>query len=173
MGLGRLGLSFPETALLNAFLPGKALDDPSLFAGRRDQVIDLAQSLHEVGACPIIYGARGLGKSSLAFQAKRIAMGDVTLLEDYGERRWAIGEDDTYLTFYVPCSESTGGTQGILQKVINSFSSITINESPGASQLVDETTMRQITLKPLFQLGIQRRFQVPDTTPAYGNLGAC
>jgi histone H3/H4 len=96
-------------------------------------------------------------------------MGDVTLLEDYGERRWAIGDDDTYLTFYVPCSESTEDAQGILQRIINSFSSITIDESPEASQLVDKTTTRRITLKP-FQAEILRRYQVPDITPAYDDL---
>jgi histone H3/H4 len=157
--------------LLNAFRPGDALDDPSLFAGRREQVIELAQNLHVVGICPIIYGERGLGKTSLAFQAQRIAMGDVTLLEDYEGHQWALGEDDAYRAFYVPCSVSTKDTPAILQRVINSLSNVTSDESPEPSQLVDRTTTRRITLKP-FQTETMRRYQLPDNAPAYKDLGA-
>jgi Cdc6-like AAA superfamily ATPase len=162
-------LPFVESALLNAFHPGAALDDPFLFAGRRAQVIELAQNLHVVGACPIIYGPRGLGKSSLALQAQRIAMGDVTLLEDYGERQWVLGEDNVYLAFYVPCSDTTEDTPSILQRIINSFSSIALNESPEPNQLIDQTTMRRITLK-MFQTETKRTYQVPDTSPDYDDL---
>lgn len=155
--------------LLNAFHPGEILDDPFLFTGRRDQVIQLAQNLHVHGVCPIIYGSRGLGKSSLALQTRRIAMGDVTLLEDYEARQWAVGEDETYLSFYVPCTDSMEDTTSVLQRVINSFSSITIDESREPSQLVDKTTTRRITLKP-FQAETVRRLKVPDPAPTHGDL---
>jgi hypothetical protein len=131
-----------ESMLLNAFHPGEILEDPFLFTGRRDQVIQLAQNLHVRGVCPIIYGSRGLGKSSLALQTQRIAMGDVTLLEDYDARQWVVGADETYLAFYVPCSVSMEDTTSILQRVINSFSSIQIDESREPSQVVDKTTTR-------------------------------
>jgi Cdc6-like AAA superfamily ATPase len=162
-------LSFPETALLNAFLPGKALDEPSLFAGRRDQVIELAQNLSTEGVCPIIYGARGLGKSSLALQAHLIAMGHVTLLEDYGERQWALGESDAYLAFYIPCTDAMQDTSSILQRIINSLSSVAIGESPEPNQLIDRTTTTRITLKIVRRESL-RRYQLPDATPAYDNL---
>jgi Cdc6-like AAA superfamily ATPase len=162
-------LPLVESVVVNAFRPGAALDDPFLFTGRRDQVIELAQNLHVVGVCPIIYGARGLGKSSLALQTQRIAMGDVTLLQDYGAHQWILGEDETYLAFYVPCSDSTGDTQGILQRIINSFSSISLDQSTEANQLVDRTTKRQITLK-VFQAETQKRFQVPEAFPTYDDL---
>jgi Cdc6-like AAA superfamily ATPase len=158
-----------ENALLNAFRPGAPLDDPFLFAGRRDQIIELAQNLHVEGVCPIIYGARGLGKTSLALQVQRIAMGDVTLLEDYGERQWALGEDDTYLAFYIPCSDSTRDTPSILQRVINSLSSITTDESTEPTELVDLTTQKRITLK-IFQAETSRRYQVPKPSPTYDDL---
>jgi DNA-binding ferritin-like protein (Dps family) len=155
--------------LLNAFRPGAALEDPFLFAGRQKQVIDLAKSLHELGTCPIIYGARGLGKSSLALQAQRIAMGDVTLLEDYNERRWILGENEAYIAFYVPCSDSIKDARGILQRVINSFSSVTTSEPPEPNQLIDRTTTKRITLKP-FQAETIKRYQVPDDAPTYDAL---
>ncbi len=162
-------LPLVETVLSNAFRPGAALDEPSLFAGRRKQIIALGQDLHTEGVCPVIYGARGLGKSSLAHQVRRIAKGDVTLLQDYGAPQWAFGQDDAYLAVYVPCSASMRHTPSILQKVINSFSSIEIDESREPNQLVDRTTTRRITFK-IFQAESQRRYQLPDKAPAYDNM---
>ena len=57
-----------KAILTNAFHPGTELDDQALFAGRSAQVLELTQALHAEGSCPIIYGDRGLGKSSLALQ---------------------------------------------------------------------------------------------------------
>ena len=57
-----------QSILANAFSPGTETDRPALFAGRQSQVEQLARSLHTAGEIPIIYGDRGLGKSSLAIQ---------------------------------------------------------------------------------------------------------
>jgi len=73
-----------HTVLLNAFTPAKEVDDPEFFAGRAAQVVQLTDALHVIGSCPIIYGNRGLGKTSLAVQIRYIAAGDDTLLESLG-----------------------------------------------------------------------------------------
>lgn len=72
------------SAVSNAFMPNSEISDPALFAGRRHEVANLAEALHAHGSCPLIIGHRGLGKTSLALQIGRIAMADVTLLEDIG-----------------------------------------------------------------------------------------
>jgi len=69
-----------HSVLMNAFRPAKEVDDPEFFAGRARPVKQLTDSLHVPGSCPIIFGNRGLGKTSLAIQMKYIAMGDSTLL---------------------------------------------------------------------------------------------
>jgi hypothetical protein len=115
---GEVGLALVGAALSNAFCPGDALDEPSLFTGRQDQIIQLGQYLHTRGVCPVVYGPRGLGKSSLALQAQRIAQGHVKLLEDYGAPEWAFGEDNAYLAFYVPCTDAIRNTSSILQRVV-------------------------------------------------------
>src|SRR5881409_409589 len=74
-----------RATLLNAFRPAQEMSDPWLFAGRREQIKQIADDLQVVGSCIFIYGDRGLGKSSLAAQASRIAMGDSSLLEQIGE----------------------------------------------------------------------------------------
>ncbi len=155
-----------DKALRNAFRPGKELDDPFLFAGRQEQIIELAQNLQVEGVCPIIYGARGLGKSSLALQVERIAKGDVTLLENYGRRTLALPSEDTYLAYYVRCLDSMPDTRSILQKVINLFSETPMNEPPGPEQLTGRTTTRRFTLK-LFQSESQRSYGPADKPTVY------
>jgi len=78
-----------ETAL-NIFRPGDAIDDPEVFAGRKRHLLELTDALLVDGTIPIIYGERGLGKTSLALQVARIAGGDVTLLEEHGARSRAL-----------------------------------------------------------------------------------
>lgn len=66
-----------HSVLVNAFRPAQEVDDPRYFAGRARQVADLTDALHLMGSTPLIYGARGLGKTSLAIQMMRIAQGAV------------------------------------------------------------------------------------------------
>jgi Cdc6-like AAA superfamily ATPase len=141
-------LSSVRDILVNAFTPEREVEDPALFAGRRSQVVELAHNLHTRGTCPIIYGARGLGKSSLALQAQRIAMGDVTLLHDYGAHEWAIEADDAFRVFYVKCFSTTKDSSAILQLVINSFGGTPSHDrAKSASQPVDRTWRKRLSFK--------------------------
>lgn len=106
--------------LLDAFRPEYEMDDPAQFAGRAKEIEQLARSLQSRGACPIIYGDRGLGKSSLALQALRIALGDDTLLERHKLGKWAIPDSRAFLTLYVRASDATATKDEILQRVLNS-----------------------------------------------------
>jgi Cdc6-like AAA superfamily ATPase len=178
-----------KAILTNAFHPGTELDDPALFAGRSAQVLELTQALHAEGSCPIIYGDRGLGKSSLALQVQRIAMGDPSLLElqrtspttrfqedtppiesdDATLGEWAFGEEGSYLAFYVACSDATSTTESVLQRLINSLMSVDTGSATSASQLIDRTTRKRITLK-LFEAEVTRKYQLPPPTPSYTEL---
>src|SRR5947209_7457132 len=95
------------------------MDDPTLFAGRSDQIQQIARALQSRGSCPVIYGDRGLGKSSLALQAVRIALGDSTLLERYKLDQWSISARRAFVTFYVRCSDATQTKDEVLQRVMN------------------------------------------------------
>ena len=178
-----------KAILTNAFHPGTELDDPALFAGRSAQVLELTQALHAEGSCPIIYGDRGLGKSSLALQVQRIAMGDPSLLElqrtspttrfqedtppiesdDATLGEWAFGEEGSYLAFYIACSDATSTTESVLQRLINSLMSVDTGSATLASQLIDRTTRKRITLK-LFEAEVTRKYQLPPPTPSYTEL---
>ena len=94
-----------RTEILNAFSPAQEVVDPRLFAGRHRQVKELSDALRTVGSCPIIYGDRGIGKTSLAIQCQLIAMGHDELLHQLGLPDYVLADDETFLTFFVTCSD--------------------------------------------------------------------
>ena len=92
--------------ILNAFRPNAPIETPATFAGRENLVKSIADTLQTSGSCPVIYGDRGIGKSSLALQMARIALGDVELLQDLDEPSLALGEESRLTPFYIACSDS-------------------------------------------------------------------
>jgi hypothetical protein len=71
-------------AIFETFQPEAALEAPELFSGREIALAELAESLHDSGSIPVIYGDRGLGKTSLANQHALMARGDEVLLNRIG-----------------------------------------------------------------------------------------
>lgn len=55
------------------FTPGTAIQEQELFAGRTEQIDKLAQRIRLAGSHAIIYGDRGVGKSSLVNIFRHIA----------------------------------------------------------------------------------------------------
>ena len=86
----------PLKLLGTAFVPEESVSDPRLFSGRRRQVQLLAESLHDAGSVPVVYGHRGVGKTSLLRQYGLIARGDVRLLDDHGLGDYALEMDECY-----------------------------------------------------------------------------
>jgi len=58
------------TTLKNIFRPSSPTDDKSLFRGRSSQLRSMMSGLAEVGQHILIYGERGVGKTSLGYMAK-------------------------------------------------------------------------------------------------------
>jgi hypothetical protein len=105
--------------VLNAFRPNGELENPGTFAGRRDLILDLTDSLQKEGSCPVIYGERGLGKSSLALQAARIALGDTELLVDMRKPERGLDSAKTFIPFWVSCTKEIRDKNALLQRIIN------------------------------------------------------
>jgi hypothetical protein len=146
--------------LLNAFRPASEVDDPQLFAGRQEQVEKLTDALHTIGSVPIIYGHRGLGKSSLALQMQRIAMGDVELLSRRGSSTLALSAEQAYLTFYITCTDAIKNVRSLLQTLLNTMESIQYTQDANgrAQHLVDRTTRKKLTFK-LFEVESTKRYE--------------
>lgn len=156
--------------LLNAFQPASELGDPERFAGRAKQVRELANALHTIGATPLIYGDRGLGKSSLAVQLQLIAMGNPELLHELNFERLALPQGAEYLTFFVTCTDSIKNTADLLQLMVNSAESVdNFPSSAGANQLVDRITRKTITIK-VVEIESTKRYQTESQRLSYQDL---
>lgn len=105
--------------ILNAFRPRSAAALPSQFAGRKDEIQTLVDTLHEEGSCPIIFGDRGIGKSSTAIQIERIALGDVELLDEYGLSDRALHPNERFIAFNFSCTDGVTSTNSLLRRLIN------------------------------------------------------
>lgn len=136
---------------MNAFLPASGVDDPHRFAGRREEIEELTNALLTTGSVPLIYGHRGLGKSSLALQLSRIAQGDVELLEELELDELALPPEHQFIVLMVNCSDSTKNLAGLLQLMINSIESMRDQKESEAGRdrhrLIDKTTRRSLSLK--------------------------
>ena len=108
-----------RSLLLNVFSPAMAAVLPSRFAGRQPYVARLTDALHIHGSCPVIYGDRGVGKTSLAVQMERIALGDVELLQHLGLDDHVIAQDEAFATIRISCTDQIRHVNGILQTIIN------------------------------------------------------
>lgn len=137
--------------LLNAFLPSAGIDDPHRFAGRKEEVEELTDALLVKNSVPLIYGPRGLGKSSLALQLSRIAQGDVDLLSELDLEDLALEEDDRFIVVYLTCTDETKNAQGVIRMMINGLSVFQDQKeserNPDKYKLIDKTTKRRISLK--------------------------
>lgn len=135
--------------MLNAFSPAQEVIEPRLFAGRHDQIKELSDALQTVGSCPVIYGDRGLGKTSLAIQCQLIAMGSNELLMELDAEDWKVASEQSYLTFFVTCSDDVRHFIQLQQRILNSFRDFLIQsaDSPNQRVLIDSQTKRKISLK--------------------------
>lgn len=65
----------------NVFTPALAIGDPARFAGRQAQLDHVAEALQSEGTQIVIFGNRGVGKSSLARQLEGLARGDTSVID--------------------------------------------------------------------------------------------
>lgn len=137
--------------LLNAFLPSAGIEDPHRFAGRKDEIEELSNSLLVENSVPLIYGPRGLGKSSLGLQLSRIAQGDVELLDELDLEDLALGEEERFIVLYLSCTDDTKNTNGLLRMMINALTAFQDQRDSERDtdryRLVDKSTKRRVSLK--------------------------
>lgn len=163
IGHGKVKMTERET-LLNAFRPGTAITLPAQFAGRKDEITTLVDALYVDGTCPIIYGDRGLGKSSLALQIERIALGDAELLDELGLSDRALPPESCFTTFEFSCTDAITTKDELLQRLINTAEGFTDTESlPGK---VLKSSKRTTTVKLKFY-----EHQVAETYKQSSGLG--
>lgn len=85
-----------------AFTPAQVIDDPERFAGRQRELQELAEALEIPGGHIMVYGNRGIGKSSLAQQMMLMAQGHATLIDRLSHKPFS---DFDYLPVYIQCDD--------------------------------------------------------------------
>ena len=87
----------------NAFTPAKEVQDIDRFAGRATTLDALASALQSDGAQIVLYGQRGIGKSSLSRVLTQISVNDqaaISRLETAPHQKF------DYLPIYITCDDS-------------------------------------------------------------------
>ena len=101
---------------VNAFTPANEVTDPERFAGRAPELQALATALISDGVQIVIYGNRGVGKSSLAHQLDLLARGHASVAE-----RLAIPPERPldFLTVYFRCDDSIESVPRLLLRLLS------------------------------------------------------
>jgi Cdc6-like AAA superfamily ATPase len=155
--------------VLNAFRPNTEIIDPAIFAGRKNEVSQLVDALMIDGSCPVIYGDRGLGKTSLALQLERIALGDVQLLQDLDLLDRILGESDHFVTVYLACADHMRTSRAIFQSLINEAEShATLDDLMLERSPVQREATRTLKLK--FYEAQTKSTYTRDRATSYGSL---
>ena len=155
--------------ILNAFRPNAEIENPEAFAGRIEQVLELTDSLKTDGTVPLIYGGRGLGKTSLAVQMARIALGDDALLKVIGKEDRLISGDDHLVPFWVSCSDETRTKDQVIQRIINSAEGFIDINSFENNQPTSTTISTKLDLK-VFQAQAINNYE-KDNKRKFSKLG--
>lgn len=133
-------MSLSRHDIINAFTPSHEVEDPELFAGRREQLLQVLDALHENMSVPLVYGERGLGKSSLAVQLGLIARGNNRLLEILEATDRALPQDKLYTVIYISCTRQTASLNDMLQLAVNKLQRIEIATRKGTLVVQDKST---------------------------------
>lgn len=144
--------------VLNAFTPAMEVLEPSRFAGRKPLIERLTDSLHIQRQCPVIFGDRGLGKTSLATQAARIALGDTALLAEHGLEERGFDHEDRYAVFMVNCSDGVASCDALIERLINTAQGFLEAENLTGTGPTRTTTTSGLHLK-VFEATVEKQYE--------------
>lgn len=106
--------------LNETFSPGQEIVMPDLFAGRSNDIERAVQALSRVGSCILVYGDRGVGKTSFVEMVKLIAKGNVDLLYRHNLHKKYPTEKIRYKVISIECDSDVDTSEKVLQRLITS-----------------------------------------------------
>ena len=101
--------------IMNVFTPALAIADPARFAGRQEQLDAVSIALQSEGTQIVIYGNRGVGKSSLARQLAAIAQGDMTVID---RLQFKPSSTPDFLVVSVECDDSILDMRALILRLL-------------------------------------------------------
>lgn len=102
------------------FFHGQHIEDPKWFAGRQGDIEKALKSLCSPGSSILVYGERGVGKSSFVEMIKQIATGGTHLLFKHNFHKLYPPEKFQYKVVSVTCDADCTTTAKVLQRLITS-----------------------------------------------------
>ncbi len=104
----------------NTFFPGHEIDDPKWFAGRKSDIERTLVALSRKGNSVIVFGERGIGKSSFVAMIKMIAEGNTYLIYKHGLHKKYNRDFFNYQIASITCDSGTQNVEQILQRLLTS-----------------------------------------------------
>jgi len=101
---------------INVFTPAQEIKDIERFAGRDDELMALSLALQSRGAQIVLYGQRGVGKSSLARQLAKLATNDKELI---GRLKQQPFESLDFLPVYIACDDSIKNIEILMHRLLS------------------------------------------------------
>lgn len=102
-----------------AFSPAKEIADPELFVGRYNEIKDGISALMNPGGFTVIYGLRGVGKSSIAYQLKLIAEGNLVLPNLLKLKNELPKRGFNFITHYIKCDKYVKNIKDLLIRILH------------------------------------------------------
>jgi GTPase SAR1 family protein len=162
----------------STFFPQQHIHDPSWFAGRRFDIERALKALCRPGASIIVYGERGVGKSSFVEMIKLIASGNSRLIFRHDLHKTFPPEKFKYKVISVECDGEAVSTSKVLQRLITSPLGIKSIISGRTEKI--ETTLKEklgFDVFKIFSFGgedtekkIQKEFTEESTIELFSNL---
>lgn len=98
-----------------AFTPAIEVQDIDRFAGRAKELGDITNALQAKGAQLVLYGQRGIGKSSLARILAQLATNDASVLKRLPNQPYVKFE---YFPIFISCDDSITNIEKLLVRLL-------------------------------------------------------
>lgn len=101
-----------------AFTPKKEIQNPEQFIGRYEEIKQCLNFLNTGGSFLMIFGLRGLGKSSLANQVMKVAEGNETLLELCQLTKFKPRKGFNYFVHVTKCDDFVRDIPTLIKRIV-------------------------------------------------------
>jgi Cdc6-like AAA superfamily ATPase len=106
--------------LHDTFLPGQHISDAKRFCGRKEQIKTAVKALSRDGASIVVYGDRGVGKSSFVEMVKLIAQDQASVVYDFKFHQLLPKRGFQYKVVSIECDSDTCTSEKVLQRLLTS-----------------------------------------------------